>query len=244
MTLRFTKMNGAGNDFVMLDNRDLKLRLTREQIERLCDRHRGVGADGLLLAEPCANGKADFRMHYFNADGGEAEMCGNGARCFARFVQKLGWQKSAVAFETLAGIIHAEYQGELVRLGMSAPHGLRLHDKVKTSHGELAVSSINTGVPHAIVFVEDADKAMVGPLGRELRFHDHFKPKGTNVNFVQPLDAQRSASAPTSAASKARRSPAAPAFAPARSSRTSSISRTRLSRSGCRAATRWRWISS
>ena len=190
MTLRFTKMNGAGNDFVMFDNRDLKLRLTREQIARLCDRHRGVGADGLLLAEPCANGKADFRMHYFNADGGEAEMCGNGARCFARFVQKLGWQKSAVTFETLAGIIHAEYHGELVKLGMSAPHGLRLHDKVKTSHGELAVSSINTGVPHAIVFVEDADKAMVGPLGRELRFHDHFKPKGTNVNFVQPLDAQ------------------------------------------------------
>ncbi|MFA6565018.1 MAG: diaminopimelate epimerase [Verrucomicrobiia bacterium] len=189
MSLRFTKMNGAGNDFVMLDNRDLKLRPTTAQIARLCDRHRGVGADGLLLAEPCANGKSDFRMHYFNADGSEAEMCGNGARCFARFVQKLGWPKPTVTFETPAGVIHAEYHGELVQLGMSAPHGLRLHDKVKTTHGELAVSSINTGVPHAIVFVEKADQAMVGPLGRELRYHDHFKPRGTNVNFVQPLDA-------------------------------------------------------
>jgi len=189
MTLRFTKMNGAGNDFVMLDNRDLKLRLTTAQVARLCDRHRGIGADGLLLAEPCANGKADFRMHYFNADGSEAEMCGNGARCFARFVQKLGWPKPTVTFETLAGVIHAEYHGALVKLGMSAPHGLRLHDKVKTTHGEMAVSSINTGVPHAVVFVEDADQAMVGPLGRELRYHDHFKPRGTNVNFVQPLDA-------------------------------------------------------
>ena len=190
MTLRFTKMNGAGNDFVMLDNRDLKLRLTREQIVRLCDRHRGVGADGLLLVELCASGKADFRWEFFNSDGSEAEMCGNAARCFARFVQELGWQKPSVTLETTAGVIHAVYHGELVKLGLSAPHGLRLHDKVKTSHGELAVSSINTGVPHAIVFVEDADKAMVGPLGRELRFHDHFKPKGTNVNFVQPLDAQ------------------------------------------------------
>ncbi|MFA5189708.1 MAG: diaminopimelate epimerase [Verrucomicrobiia bacterium] len=189
MSLRFTKMNGAGNDFVMLDNRDLKLHLTTAQIAKLCDRHRGVGADGLLLVKPCANGKADFQMHYFNADGSEAEMCGNGARCFARFVQKLGWQKPTVSFETLAGVIHAEYDGALVRLGMSAPRGLRLHDKVKTSHGELAVSSINTGVPHAVVFVENADQAMVEPLGRELRHHDHFKPRGTNVNFVQPLDA-------------------------------------------------------
>ena len=182
-------MNGAGNDFVMLDNRDLKLRLAPGQIARLCDRHRGVGADGLLLAEPGANGKSDFRMHYFNADGSEAEMCGNGARCFARFLQKLGWQKPSVTFETLAGVIHAEYHGALVKHGMSAPHGLRLHDKVRTSYGELAISSINTGVPHAIVFVENADQTMVGPLGRELRFHDHFKPKGTNVNFVQPLGA-------------------------------------------------------
>ena len=84
--LRFTKMNGAGNDFVLLDNRAGDLTLTREQIARLCDRHRGVGADGVLVLERPTNG-ADFRMRYYNADGGEAEMCGNGARCFARFAE-------------------------------------------------------------------------------------------------------------------------------------------------------------
>ncbi len=88
MDLRFAKMNGAGNDFVVIDNRDGESSLKRTAIARLCDRHRGIGGDGLLALEPAANG-ADFRMRYYNADGGEAEMCGNGARCFARFAAKL-----------------------------------------------------------------------------------------------------------------------------------------------------------
>ena len=88
MLLHFYKMNGAGNDFVMLDNRDLSLALTTAQIEKLCDRHRGIGADGLLCVEPATDG-GDFKMRYYNADGGEAEMCGNGARCYGRFVNKL-----------------------------------------------------------------------------------------------------------------------------------------------------------
>jgi diaminopimelate epimerase len=86
--LTFTKMNGAGNDFVLVDNRDGALQLDKAVIARLCDRHRGVGADGLLAVEPAQNG-ADFRMRYYNSDGGEAEMCGNGARCFARFAQRV-----------------------------------------------------------------------------------------------------------------------------------------------------------
>ena len=86
--LRFTKMNGAGNDFILIDNRAGDIHLDRSQIARLCDRHRGVGADGILLLEKPSN-HADFRMRYFNADGGEAEMCGNGARCFARFANKM-----------------------------------------------------------------------------------------------------------------------------------------------------------
>jgi len=85
--LNFTKMNGAGNDFVLIDNRTASLPLSREEIARLCDRHRGIGADGLIAVEPARTG-ADFRMRYYNADGGEAEMCGNGARCFARFAQR------------------------------------------------------------------------------------------------------------------------------------------------------------
>ena len=111
--LHFTKMNGAGNDFVMLDNRDGKLSLTQTQIARLCDRHRGIGADGLIMVEP-AQGKADWRMRYHNADGAEVEMCGNGARCFARFVSKIAPVKNgAVTFETPAGIISAKLAGKL-----------------------------------------------------------------------------------------------------------------------------------
>src|SRR3989440_7107602 len=115
MLLNFTKMNGAGNDFVLVDNREGSLRLDSKAIAKLCDRHRGIGADGLLAVEPAQNG-ADFRMRYYNADGGEAEMCGNGARCFARFTQKLTGKNGAITFETLAGKIRAELVGENVRL--------------------------------------------------------------------------------------------------------------------------------
>src|ERR671927_114552 len=105
--LRFTKMNGAGNDFVMIDNRAGKVRLEPEQIVRICDRHRGVGADGILLLEKASNG-GDFRMRYYNRDGGEAEMCGNGARCFTRFANKLTGMTANISFETPAGVIAAE----------------------------------------------------------------------------------------------------------------------------------------
>src|SRR5204862_7349250 len=115
--LRFSKMNGAGNDFVMIDNRVGDLQLGPDQIAKICDRHRGVGADGVLVLERATNG-ADFRMRYYNADGGEAEMCGNGARCFARYADRVAGPKDKVSFETPAGVIGAELQGELVRLEM------------------------------------------------------------------------------------------------------------------------------
>src|SRR5579862_4002403 len=102
--LSFTKMNGAGNDFVLLDNRDGAIRLTPPVIERLCDRHRGIGADGVLLLEK----GAPFRMRYYNRDGGEAEMCGNGARCFARFAKKIAGAPDKISFSTPAGVIAAQ----------------------------------------------------------------------------------------------------------------------------------------
>src|SRR6186997_337978 len=117
-TLHFTKMNGAGNDFVMLDNRDLRHHLDKGAIARLCDRHRGVGADGLLAVEPAQDG-ADFRMRYYNADGGEAEMCGNGARCFARFASRVAGKNGGITFETLAGTIGASLVGDDVQIAMS-----------------------------------------------------------------------------------------------------------------------------
>src|ERR1700736_6361770 len=126
--LRFMKMNGAGNDFVMIDNRAGDVLLSAEQISRICDRHRGIGADGILLLENPTNG-ADFRMRYYNRDGGEAEMCGNGARCFARFAGKVAGAQRQVAFETPAGVIGAELHGDLVTLHISDPTDLRLNVK-------------------------------------------------------------------------------------------------------------------
>ena len=189
LMLTFTKMNGAGNDFLMIDNRDSRLALTREQIARLCDRHRGVGGDGLIAVEPAQDG-ADFRMRYYNADGGEAEMCGNGARCFARFASRLTGKTEAVSFETMAGVITARLLGDLVQLEMSEPHGLAPAAELLANGQRLSVHSLNTGVPHAVVFADDVDEIAVVATGRALRQHEHFAPKGTNVNFVEELDPQ------------------------------------------------------
>lgn len=187
MLLEFTKMNGAGNDFILADNRAGNIRLTTEQIVRLCHRQRGIGADGIMLLIPCASGKADWSWEFYNSDGSVADMCGNGARCFARYVQKLTNAPGDISFETGAGIITASFQGERVTVNLTRPKDLRLAQSVTAKDGALAVHSLNTGVPHAVVYVPDADKAMVQQLGAELRYHQHFAPKGTNVNFVQLL---------------------------------------------------------
>jgi diaminopimelate epimerase len=185
--MHFWKMNGAGNDFVVLDNREGQHALSREQIAALCDRHRGVGADGLLAVE-VAQGGADFRMRYYNADGGEAEMCGNGARCFARFANMLsGWKLASVTFETPAGVIGATFHGDHVRLRMSEPHDWRSGLCLAVEGVELAVESVNTGVPHAVVFVEDLEAVPVREWGAGLRHHEAFAPKGTNANFAKVL---------------------------------------------------------
>src|SRR5678815_4756735 len=135
--LRFTKMNGAGNDFILFDNRTRDIDLDRNQIAQLCDRHRGIGADGILLLEKPTN-RADFRMRYFNADGGEAEMCGNGARCFARYTSRVAGPLEKLSFETPAGVIGAELQGDLVRLAMSEPTDLRLGITIPLPDGPVA----------------------------------------------------------------------------------------------------------
>lgn len=180
-------MNGAGNDFILLDNRADKLRFSPEQIVHLCDRHRGVGADGLMLLVPARTGKADWAWDFFNSDGSKAEMCGNGARCFARYVQKITDCNNDFTFETAAGIIAASVQGERVTVNLTRPKDLKLNESVSLSAGTVILHSLNTGVPHAVLFVPDADKAMVLHLGAEIRRHAHFNPRGTNVNFVQVL---------------------------------------------------------
>lgn len=194
MLLHFYKMNGAGNDFVVIDNRELSLNLTQDQIELLCDRHRGVGADGLLAVEPAENG-ADFKFRYYNADGGEAEMCGNGARCFGRFTSALlDEERESVSFETIAGTLSAELVDDNIRIAMSEPFDffpLGVNDAqgcpIEIDGLDSAVRFVNTGVPHAVAFVEDLDSIDVVKTGSLIRHHKAFSPAGTNANFFKAL---------------------------------------------------------
>ncbi len=187
MLLHFYKMNGAGNDFVVVDNRDLSLKLDRDQIAHLCDRHRGVGADGLLAVEPAENG-ADFRFRYYNADGGEAEMCGNGARCFGRFTSALMEElPEKVTFETIAGILAAEIVDENIRIAMSEPKDLAIDSGASVPGLDTTLHFVNTGVPHVVAFVDDLENTDVATHGRAIRFHERFAPNGTNANFATVL---------------------------------------------------------
>lgn len=181
----FTKMNGAGNDFVLLDNRRGQAHLDAAAIARICDRHRGIGADGVLAVEPAEGADADFRMRYYNSDGGEAEMCGNGARCFARFAGRLAERAlESIRFETPAGVVGAHFEGERVRISMTAPRDLRMDETVEAHGRSWTIHSVDTGVPHAVIFVDEPGDLDVGAIGAALRYHPHFAPRGTNVNFA------------------------------------------------------------
>jgi diaminopimelate epimerase len=180
-------MNGAGNDFVVIDNRERRIHLSSSEIARLCHRQRGVGADGLILLERCGSGRAEWAWDFYNCDGSPAEMCGNGARCFARFVQRLTGARDGLTFETRAGVITARFCGDQVTVTLTPPKDLRLDEPIRLSDGTRLIHSLDTGVPHAVVFVADAERVMVDRLGAEIRRHPRYAPRGTNVNFVQVL---------------------------------------------------------
>jgi diaminopimelate epimerase len=185
MELEFWKMSGAGNDFIVIDNRDYKLpEAGREPLfQQWCRRGISVGADGVLLVEPSS--VADFRMRYYNADGREAETCGNGSRCIARFAHLRGIAPAKMHFETMAGIYEAQVRGETVAVRLSDAHQMRLSLGVSGDAYTGPVHFINTGVPHVVLFWDDLDNAPVEPLGRWLRYHEMFAPAGTNANFIK-----------------------------------------------------------
>ena len=131
--------------------------------------------------------KAGFRMRCYNSDGGEAEMCGNGARCFTRFVNKITRSLSAISFETQAGIVQAQIDGELVKLTMSRPRDLLLRRTLDIDGVKLLIHSINTGVPHAVAFVDDIRSTPVQHWGEQIRHHPAFRPNGTNINFIKEI---------------------------------------------------------
>lgn len=178
-------MNGAGNDFIIIDHRKAWL-AGEDQAEfaRLICRHKfSVGADGLILIED--DEQADFRWQFYNADGSLAEMCGNGARCAARYAHEHKISPAKMRFKTIAGIIEAEIQGRKVRIKMTSPVDLRLNELMEIDGIERRLHHINTGVPHVVCFVDNITTSQVQEWGRNIRFHPHYHPAGTNVNFVR-----------------------------------------------------------
>lgn len=184
--IRFTKMSGAGNDFILIDHRTPVLAdipAAQRFAKAVCERKFSVGADGLILLENSE--EADFRWQFFNADGSIADMCGNGARCAARFAHAIGLAPARMRFVTLAGIIEAEVTGTTVRLTMTPPGAFTLEQELDAPAGERATLHwVNTGVPHAVVFHPEIAAAPVKEWGRHFRFHARFAPAGTNVNFA------------------------------------------------------------
>jgi diaminopimelate epimerase len=185
MKIPFMKMSGSGNDFILIDHRKPILEEDRmkEFARKICRRRVSVGADGLILIEKSE--RADFKWRFFNADGSEAEMCGNGGRCAARFAWLKEIAGSSLTFETLAGILSAQVSGKRVRLEMTKPYGLKIDEMIVIEGKKQILSRINTGVPHAVILSEDLDKVDVLRVGRAIRYHPHFAPSGTNVNFVR-----------------------------------------------------------
>ncbi|MCL2790151.1 MAG: diaminopimelate epimerase [Desulfobulbus sp.] len=184
LPIPFWKMSGAGNDFIIIDHRHpiMHPEQMAEFARLVCRRKFSVGADGLFLIEH--SDRADFKWRFFNADGSEAEMCGNGARCVARFAYMQGIAAARMRFETLAGMIDATVADTQVTVRMTPPHSFRFDRQLEVAGQMLMVHGVDTGVPHAVIFVDDIDTLDVIGLGRQIRRHPAFAPAGTNVDFV------------------------------------------------------------
>lgn len=174
-------MHGAGNDFVMVDDRSLTFPVADAAfVQRIASRRTGIGCDGVILLQP--SNSADIRMRFINPDGNEVEMCGNGARCLARFAYNLGAATANMKIETVAGVVCAEVLDEQIRLSLTDPSDLRLDLKLELGW---PVDFVNTGVPHAVVWVDDVQAMDLPRVGSMLRYHDCFAPNGTNANFAK-----------------------------------------------------------
>lgn len=199
MNIEFTKMQGLGNDFVVIDGISQAIDLTTEQVRFIADRRLGVGCDQLLLVERPQSAQAEFRYRIFNADGGEVQQCGNGARCFARFVVEQGLTTSSeIPVETAGGLIVLKLEADdLVTVNMGVPDFSPASlpfivdtstpaksYPLQTSQGEVAISAVSMGNPHAVLVVENVDTAPVKTLGAEIEQHPQF-PQRVNVGFMQ-----------------------------------------------------------
>ncbi|MGC2456708.1 MAG: diaminopimelate epimerase [Gallionellaceae bacterium] len=200
MILKFTKMHGAGNDFVVLDAVRQQIRLAPEQLRLLADRHFGVGCDQILLVETAQHPEADFRYRIFNADGGEVEQCGNGARCFVRFVHDKGLtHKREITVETMSGLISPRLEDDgrvTVDMGEPVFEAARIPfdsdsdaviQPLEVNGGTVQISALSMGNPHAVQVVEDVERAPVAALGKLIEHHARF-PNRVNAGFMQVVD--------------------------------------------------------
>lgn len=186
-------MHGCGNDFIFIDNRNVGVSVSQMEhwAVTLCNRKTGIGADGLLFLEQTPpNRQGDFIWHFYNADGSRAEMCGNASRCASWLAVDLGLAGRELSFGTDAGLIHAavDVENRRARVELTHPTELSLHSPIAAEGITWDVHFVNTGVPHAVIFSEDCDALDVNHLGRVFRYHEHFAPRGTNVNFVTVTD--------------------------------------------------------
>jgi len=183
MKIKFWKMHGAQNDFVLFDDRSGGFPVAdRAFIARVAARHSGIGSEGVMLIQKSAT--ADFRMRFFNPDGGEVDMCGNGARCVARLAFELGVAKENMTIETTAGQVKAHVLPNGVQIRMTEPSGWKLDGSLVLDGQKLVYDFVNTGVPHVVIRTESLRDVDVCATGSAVRNHRDFAPAGTNVNFV------------------------------------------------------------
>jgi len=187
MNILFTKAQAAGNDFIIVDNTARSLSGKIDDLSRfakfVCRRKYSIGADGLLVLEDSA--EFDFRMRIFNPDGSEVAMCGNGIRVSALYAQNMKWCGDSMKIETAAGLLRASVNGEAVKVKMVPPENIELNRNIGAGNTVMNVHALNTGVPHAVHFVDNVEKYPVTEMGAKVRYHKVFRPEGTNADFVQ-----------------------------------------------------------
>lgn len=184
MILHFSKYSGCGNDFILVDNRNNNLAdiLNPKQISQMCQRRTSIGADGLIFLEQ--SNSANFRMRIFNSDGSEAEMCGNGVRCLARFVKDLGLAQDCFTLQSMHQMMNISFVKELISVSVPPAKEMQLHLTLNIDHRNWILHHIDTGVPHVVHFVDDIENDAYLIIAPKIRFHSLF-PKGTNVNFAK-----------------------------------------------------------
>lgn len=184
MKIPFVKYHGAGNDFILVDDRQLCFPVFQKGlIAALCRRSLGIGADGLILLQPSK--RADFLMRIFNSDGSEPAMCGNGIRCLAAFIQELRWENPTCMIETKAGLLQCHYANNRIGIHLGSPKVLFTNLTLAINGNPFKIDVVDTGVPHGVIFVDDLHALPFVDTARPIRFDPQFSPGGINVNFAK-----------------------------------------------------------